>query len=185
MFGVTHISPTGVAYDFCTLPVFRPLARISFQSFLWHIVILRIVAGYFRQPVYISSFYLVRMLIVYTFLLPNVKHFSAVQRVECVYAHSICGSRGGTSTGISAWRDPALLDGAGQRFVTYANHTISFNFSKLQVRKKANRKFKCVARSQLFRVTVLRSRDACDCQQAFLPTFLAIFQKVLLYSFSS
>ncbi|XP_037717751.1 nose resistant to fluoxetine protein 6 isoform X3 [Drosophila subpulchrella] len=48
----------GVAYDFCTLPVFRPLARISFQSFLWHIVILRIVAGYFRQPVYISSFYL-------------------------------------------------------------------------------------------------------------------------------
>ncbi|XP_043947791.1 nose resistant to fluoxetine protein 6 [Drosophila biarmipes] len=48
----------GVAYDFCTLPVFRPLARISFQSFLWHIVILRMVAGYFRQPVYISSFYL-------------------------------------------------------------------------------------------------------------------------------
>ncbi|XP_044249262.1 nose resistant to fluoxetine protein 6 [Drosophila takahashii] len=48
----------GVAYNFCTLPVFRPLARISFQSFLWHIVILRIVAGYFRQPVYVSSFYL-------------------------------------------------------------------------------------------------------------------------------
>jgi len=80
MCGVTHISPTGVAYDFCTLPVFRPLARISFQSFLWHIVILRIVAGYFRQPVYISSFYLVRMFIVYTFLMSNAKHFSAVQR---------------------------------------------------------------------------------------------------------
>ncbi|XP_017077600.1 nose resistant to fluoxetine protein 6 isoform X2 [Drosophila eugracilis] len=48
----------GMAYDFCTLPVFRPLARISFQSFLWHIVVLRVVAGYFRQPVYVSSFYL-------------------------------------------------------------------------------------------------------------------------------
>ncbi|KMY91834.1 nose resistant to fluoxetine protein 6 [Drosophila simulans] len=48
----------GIAYDFCTLPAFRPLARISFQSFLWHIVVLRTVAGYFRQPVYISSFYL-------------------------------------------------------------------------------------------------------------------------------
>ncbi|XP_052841928.1 uncharacterized protein LOC128255991 isoform X2 [Drosophila gunungcola] len=48
----------GMAYDFCTLPLFRPLARISFQSFLWHVVILRIVAGCFRQPVYVSSFYL-------------------------------------------------------------------------------------------------------------------------------
>ncbi|KRJ98190.1 nose resistant to fluoxetine protein 6 [Drosophila yakuba] len=48
----------GMAYDFCTLPVFRPLARISFQSFLWHIVVLRTAVGYFRQPVYISSFYL-------------------------------------------------------------------------------------------------------------------------------
>ncbi|EDV59773.2 uncharacterized protein Dere_GG10791 [Drosophila erecta] len=48
----------GMAYDFCTLPVFRPLARISFQSFLWHIVVLRTVVGYFRQPVYVSSFYL-------------------------------------------------------------------------------------------------------------------------------
>jgi len=185
MCGVTHISPTGVAYDFCTLPVFRPLARISFQSFLWHIVILRIVAGYFRQPVYISSFYLVRMFIVYTFLMSNAKHFSAVQRAECVYAHSICGGRGRTATGISAWRDPALRHGAGERFVTYASHLILFNFSKLQVRKKTNRKFKCVARSQLFRVTLLRARGACDCREAWLKTFLAIFQKVLLYSFSS
>ncbi|XP_017050320.1 nose resistant to fluoxetine protein 6 isoform X2 [Drosophila ficusphila] len=48
----------GAAYDFCTLPVFRPLARISYQSFLWHVVILRMVAGYFRQPVYVTSFYL-------------------------------------------------------------------------------------------------------------------------------
>jgi len=181
MCGVIHISPTGVAYDFCTLPVFRPLARISFQSFLWHIVILRIVAGYFRQPVYISSFYLVRMLIVYTFLCVMF-NFSVVQRAERVYAHSICGGRGGTATGISAWRGPALLDGAGQRFVTYASHTISYNFSKSQVRKKANRKFKCVARSQLFRVTMPRARDASDCRQAWLPTFLAIFQIVLIYS---
>ncbi|XP_034652789.1 LOW QUALITY PROTEIN: nose resistant to fluoxetine protein 6 [Drosophila subobscura] len=46
----------GIAYRFCSLPVFRPLARLSFQVFLWHIVVLRVVAGYFRQPVYVTSF---------------------------------------------------------------------------------------------------------------------------------
>ncbi|XP_023033314.1 nose resistant to fluoxetine protein 6 [Drosophila willistoni] len=45
-----------IAYEFCTLPVFRPLARISFQAFLWHIVILRIVAGYYRKPIYVNEF---------------------------------------------------------------------------------------------------------------------------------
>ncbi|KAH8372749.1 hypothetical protein KR009_004406, partial [Drosophila setifemur] len=48
----------GLAYGFCSLPLFRPLARISFQAFLWHIVILRLVAGCFRQPVYVTSFFL-------------------------------------------------------------------------------------------------------------------------------
>jgi len=49
----------GIAYEFCSLPVFRILGRISFQAFLWHVFILRLVAGYFRDPVYVNSFYLV------------------------------------------------------------------------------------------------------------------------------
>lgn len=49
----------GLAYEFCSLSVFRPLARISFQAFLWHVFVLRIVAGSFRQPVYVNSFFLV------------------------------------------------------------------------------------------------------------------------------
>ncbi|KAH8370625.1 hypothetical protein KR093_004385 [Drosophila rubida] len=47
-----------IAYEFCSLPMFRPLARISFQSFIWHVFILRLVAGYFRDPVYVNSFFL-------------------------------------------------------------------------------------------------------------------------------
>ncbi|XP_044571451.1 nose resistant to fluoxetine protein 6 isoform X3 [Drosophila ananassae] len=49
----------GMAYAFCTLPVFRPLARISFQAFLWHIVVLRVVVGGIRQPVYVTSLFVV------------------------------------------------------------------------------------------------------------------------------
>ncbi|KAH8411059.1 hypothetical protein KR222_011279 [Zaprionus bogoriensis] len=47
-----------IAYEFCSLSIFRPLARISFQAFLWHIFILRLVAGYFRDPIYINKFFL-------------------------------------------------------------------------------------------------------------------------------
>ncbi|EDV36810.2 uncharacterized protein Dana_GF11764 [Drosophila ananassae] len=49
----------GMAYAFCTLPVFRPLARISFQAFLWHIVVLRVVVGGIRQPVYVTSLFVI------------------------------------------------------------------------------------------------------------------------------
>ncbi|XP_062135235.1 nose resistant to fluoxetine protein 6 [Drosophila sulfurigaster albostrigata] len=47
-----------IAYEFCCLPIFRPLGRISFQAFIWHVFILRLVAGYFRDPVYVNSFFL-------------------------------------------------------------------------------------------------------------------------------
>ncbi|KAH8279262.1 hypothetical protein KR026_005093, partial [Drosophila bipectinata] len=49
----------GMAYALCTMPVFRPLARISFQAFLWHIVVIRVVVGGIRQPVYVSSLFLI------------------------------------------------------------------------------------------------------------------------------
>ncbi|XP_016978753.1 nose resistant to fluoxetine protein 6 [Drosophila rhopaloa] len=68
----------GIAYEFCTLPIFRPLARISFQSFLWHIVILRIVAGYFRQPVYVSTFYLLSNVLCVFMLTQFVAAFVAI-----------------------------------------------------------------------------------------------------------
>ncbi|XP_017836319.1 nose resistant to fluoxetine protein 6 [Drosophila busckii] len=47
-----------IAYEFCSLSIFRPLARISFQAFLWHVFVLRLVAGYFREPIYVNSFFL-------------------------------------------------------------------------------------------------------------------------------
>ncbi|KAH8236990.1 hypothetical protein KR038_001983 [Drosophila bunnanda] len=48
----------GIAYRFCTLPLFRPLARISFQAYLWHLVVLRVVTGYLRQPAHVSNVFL-------------------------------------------------------------------------------------------------------------------------------
>ncbi|KAH8261004.1 hypothetical protein KR044_002117, partial [Drosophila immigrans] len=45
-----------IAYEFCSLPIFRPLARLSFQAFIWHVFVIRLVAGYFRDPVYVNSF---------------------------------------------------------------------------------------------------------------------------------
>ncbi|KAH8284829.1 hypothetical protein KR054_001604, partial [Drosophila jambulina] len=55
----THQSPTGIAYGFCTWPVLRPLARISFQAYLWHVVVLRVVTGYIRQPTHVSTVFLI------------------------------------------------------------------------------------------------------------------------------
>ncbi|KAH8304403.1 hypothetical protein KR059_008303 [Drosophila kikkawai] len=49
----------GITYAFCTLPVFRPLARISFQAYLWHLVVLRVVTGYLRQPTHVSTVFLI------------------------------------------------------------------------------------------------------------------------------
>ncbi|XP_026841863.1 nose resistant to fluoxetine protein 6 [Drosophila persimilis] len=82
----------GIAYRFCTLPVFRPLARISFQVFLWHIVVLRVVAGYFRQPVYVTSFSLFANVVVVFVLTHAVAAFVAllleyplVEVVKCLF----------------------------------------------------------------------------------------------------
>ncbi|XP_020815102.1 uncharacterized protein LOC110189393 isoform X2 [Drosophila serrata] len=74
----------GIAYRFCTLPVFRPLARTSFQAYLWHVVVLRVVTGYFRQPSHVSTVFL---------------------RVCCV---AICCVFNGPAAGISSRRGSAL-----------------------------------------------------------------------------
>ncbi|XP_075165255.1 nose resistant to fluoxetine protein 6-like [Haematobia irritans] len=39
-----------MAYEFCCLPIFRVLARLSFQMYLWHLLVLQITNGYQRQP---------------------------------------------------------------------------------------------------------------------------------------
>ncbi|EDW58809.2 nose resistant to fluoxetine protein 6 [Drosophila virilis] len=67
-----------LAYEFCSLPIFRPLARISFQAFLWHVFVLRLVAGYFRQPIYVNSFYLFGNVLLVFVLTQLIAFFAAL-----------------------------------------------------------------------------------------------------------
>ncbi|XP_059225334.1 nose resistant to fluoxetine protein 6 isoform X1 [Stomoxys calcitrans] len=46
-----------IAYEFCCLPLFRVLGRLSFQVYLWHGIILQIINGYQRQPHYVTDMY--------------------------------------------------------------------------------------------------------------------------------
>ncbi|XP_017960684.1 nose resistant to fluoxetine protein 6 isoform X1 [Drosophila navojoa] len=67
-----------LAYEFCSLSVFRPLARISFQAFLWHVFVLRVIAGSFRQPVYVNSFFLFQYVVLAFVLTQIVAFFMAL-----------------------------------------------------------------------------------------------------------
>uniref|UniRef100_T1PG61 Acyltransferase n=1 Tax=Musca domestica TaxID=7370 RepID=T1PG61_MUSDO len=46
-----------MAYDFCRLPIFRVLARLSFQMYLWHVMILQLMNGYQREPYFMNTWY--------------------------------------------------------------------------------------------------------------------------------
>lgn len=54
---------TGIAYEFCCLPIFRILARLTFQVYIWHITILFMISGSKRQPYYVNYFYLVSLIL--------------------------------------------------------------------------------------------------------------------------
>nr|XP_036223567.1 nose resistant to fluoxetine protein 6 isoform X1 [Bactrocera oleae]XP_036223568.1 nose resistant to fluoxetine protein 6 isoform X1 [Bactrocera oleae]XP_036223569.1 nose resistant to fluoxetine protein 6 isoform X1 [Bactrocera oleae]XP_036223570.1 nose resistant to fluoxetine protein 6 isoform X1 [Bactrocera oleae]XP_036223571.1 nose resistant to fluoxetine protein 6 isoform X1 [Bactrocera oleae] len=53
-----------IAYEFCRLPVLRILSKLSYQAFLWHLVVLRLIGGFYRQPIYINRFYLICQIVV-------------------------------------------------------------------------------------------------------------------------
>ncbi|XP_011196535.3 nose resistant to fluoxetine protein 6 [Zeugodacus cucurbitae] len=53
-----------IAYEFCSLPFLRILSKLSYQAFLWHLVVLRLIGGFYRQPIYINRFYLICQIIV-------------------------------------------------------------------------------------------------------------------------
>ncbi|XP_049317329.1 nose resistant to fluoxetine protein 6 isoform X2 [Bactrocera dorsalis] len=44
--------------------VLRILSKLSYQAFLWHLVVLRVIGGYYRQPIYINRFYLICQIVV-------------------------------------------------------------------------------------------------------------------------
>ncbi|XP_036332435.1 nose resistant to fluoxetine protein 6 [Rhagoletis pomonella] len=57
-----------IAYEFCCLPILRIFSKISYQAYLWHLVVLRLTGGFYRQPIYINRFYLISQIIVAFFL---------------------------------------------------------------------------------------------------------------------
>ncbi|XP_053963743.1 nose resistant to fluoxetine protein 6 [Anastrepha ludens] len=57
-----------IAYEFCCLPFLRVFSKISYQAYLWHLVVLRLMGGYYRQPIYINRFYLIGQIIIAFFL---------------------------------------------------------------------------------------------------------------------
>ncbi|XP_005174891.1 nose resistant to fluoxetine protein 6 [Musca domestica] len=46
-----------IAYDLVNMRAFRFLGRLTFQMYLWHANVLRILLGFYRQPIYLSVFY--------------------------------------------------------------------------------------------------------------------------------
>ncbi|XP_050324029.1 nose resistant to fluoxetine protein 6 isoform X1 [Bactrocera neohumeralis] len=53
-----------IVYEFCRRPVLRTLSKLSYQAFLWHLVVLRLIGGFYRQPIYINRFYLICQIVV-------------------------------------------------------------------------------------------------------------------------
>uniref|UniRef100_A0A1I8PHK2 Acyltransferase 3 domain-containing protein n=2 Tax=Stomoxys calcitrans TaxID=35570 RepID=A0A1I8PHK2_STOCA len=47
----------GLAYDISNCGIFRLLGRLTFQMYLWHVPILRILFGSHRHPIYLNQFY--------------------------------------------------------------------------------------------------------------------------------
>ncbi|XP_046810700.1 nose resistant to fluoxetine protein 6 isoform X2 [Lucilia cuprina] len=70
-----------IAYEIACLPIFRILGRISFQSYLWHVTVLRFLGGFYRQPIYLNEFYVVGQIIL-AFILTNFVAFFVALFVE-------------------------------------------------------------------------------------------------------
>ncbi|XP_073847194.1 uncharacterized protein isoform X2 [Musca autumnalis] len=67
-----------IIYDFCRLPMFRVLARLSFQMYLWNILILQITNGYKRMPQMMSDMYFNGQALISIALLTMVAFFSCL-----------------------------------------------------------------------------------------------------------
>ncbi|XP_065370013.1 nose resistant to fluoxetine protein 6-like [Calliphora vicina] len=77
-----------IAYEFCCLPIFRVLARLSFQVYIWHMTIVYLINGYQRQPYYVNNFYFFTQFII-LYCASNVLAFIIALFVEYPIAQSV------------------------------------------------------------------------------------------------
>ncbi|CAD7013860.1 unnamed protein product [Ceratitis capitata] len=77
-----------IAYEFCCFKFFRIFSKISYQAYLWHLVILRVMGGFYRQPIYVNRFYLFCQIII-AFVLTQIVAFVFALFFEYPFAELI------------------------------------------------------------------------------------------------
>uniref|UniRef100_A0A1A9WWJ5 Acyltransferase 3 domain-containing protein n=1 Tax=Glossina brevipalpis TaxID=37001 RepID=A0A1A9WWJ5_9MUSC len=55
-------------YRICNSQFMQPFGRLSFQVYLWHVTIIKILGGFYRQPIYINTTFLVGQVFVNFFI---------------------------------------------------------------------------------------------------------------------
>ncbi|XP_061400558.1 nose resistant to fluoxetine protein 6 [Musca vetustissima] len=70
-----------IAYDIANLNIFRILGRLTFQMYLWHINIVRLLFGFYRQPFYVNAFFAIGQIIL-AFILSAIVAFFVALLVE-------------------------------------------------------------------------------------------------------
>ncbi|XP_073814553.1 nose resistant to fluoxetine protein 6-like [Musca autumnalis] len=70
-----------LAHDIANTSIVRVLGRLTFQMYIWHVNIVRLLSAFFRQPIYISEFYLFGQ-IVLCFVLSAIVAFIVALFVE-------------------------------------------------------------------------------------------------------
>ncbi|XP_037955744.1 nose resistant to fluoxetine protein 6-like [Teleopsis dalmanni] len=71
----------GILYDLLSSSILQPLANISYQAFLWHVLALHLLLSYYRQPMYLNTPILVYFVIL-SLLITNLIAFFMTIFVE-------------------------------------------------------------------------------------------------------
>ncbi|KAL9915270.1 uncharacterized protein ACN2A1_001984 [Glossina fuscipes fuscipes] len=80
-----------ILYHFANTPFVRTLGRMSFQIYLWHFSVIRVVIGSHRQPVFLSeSFMFFQIIVVFVitsltaFAMTIILEFPMANVIKCI-----------------------------------------------------------------------------------------------------
>ncbi|KAL9921725.1 nose resistant to fluoxetine protein 6-like [Glossina fuscipes fuscipes] len=77
-----------VFYRICSSPLMQPIGRLSFQLYLWHVTVIKILGGFYRQPIYINTTFLVGQIFL-NFFISNLIAFVMTLTLEYPVARII------------------------------------------------------------------------------------------------
>uniref|UniRef100_A0A1A9ZC97 Acyltransferase 3 domain-containing protein n=1 Tax=Glossina pallidipes TaxID=7398 RepID=A0A1A9ZC97_GLOPL len=75
-------------YRICSSPIMQPIGRLSFQLYLWHVTVIKILGGFYRQPIYINTTFLVGQIFL-NFFISNLVAFIMTLTLEYPVARII------------------------------------------------------------------------------------------------